>query len=861
MRGEMKAERENRIDRGLPPLLERLFDEEIARVVLPNGLTVLCKEDHGNKLVSAQLWVRTGSIHEDQFLGSGLSHFLEHMIFKGTEERPGAEISRQVQAAGGSINAYTTFDRTVYYIDLPSESISLAVEILADAVFRSSLPPQEAEKERGVILREIDMSLDDPDHTVARALFRNAYRKHPYQYPVIGHREVFALVTIEDLAHYYGSRYLPNNAVLVVVGDFDTESLLELVVEQFGEFARRSLPAIFIAEEPPQLARREEHLLDDVNVCRGGMGFKTCGLSDSYAPALDVLANVLGGGHSSLLWKKLRDEMKLVHQIDASSWCPGTSGLFWISYLCDEDKREAVEEAVTAEIAAMADRGIDSKSLEKARRQALVGEVNIRKTMSGQASRLGLAEVVIGDLGYPRNYFRLLNGVSPETLEECIETYLRDERLTAVSLNRATARGVRSPKGRRVAKKIRFEAMTLRNGARLLHCRNDRLPKVHIAVASLGGPLYEAPDQRGVTGLLATLLTRDTKVRDAAAVAEQIEQVGGAFSEFAGENTFGLSIEVMSEDIDLALDLLEGALLEPTFRRETFELERNARLASLREDLDEIVAFGRKRLRRVFFGRHPFHTDSCGREETLRSLSEGIVRDHFEKLITGPNVVLSVAGDFDEGRYLHRLGALLERLPDRSFTVSRGKFQGPPKRGDFQAEMDREQAVVFQAYRDRGITHREYHHGDLLAELLREMSGQLFIRVREMRSLAYFVGATRLSGTETGMFYFYAGTHPETYGEVFDEFDREIGRIQDGGLEDEEVSRSQRVLKARRRMSLQSLGYGALQSALNLTYGLPVNDWIDYDERIDSVSAADLRRFAIDHLGLENRVRLVVKRG
>ena len=857
----MEVERENRVDRALSPLLERLFDEEITRVVLPSGLTVLCKEDHGNKLVSAQFWVRTGSIHEDRFLGSGLSHFLEHMIFKGTEKRPGAEISQQVQAAGGTINAYTTFDRTVYYIDLPSESTSLAVEILADAVFRSSLPPQEVEKERGVVLREIDMSMDDPEHAVTRALFRNAYREHPYQYPVIGHREVFASVTIDDLAHYYESRYLPNNAVLIVVGDFHTENLLELVVEQFGEFARRSLPAIFIAEEPPQLARREEHLLDDVNVCRGGMGFKICGLSDPHAPALDVLANVLGGGHSSLLWKKLREELKLVYQIDASSWCPGTSGLFWISYLCDEDKREAVQDAVSAEIAAIADRGVDARNLEKARRQALVGEVNIRKTVSGQASRLGLAEVVIGDLGYPRNYFRLLNGVSPETLEECIETYLRDERLTAVSLNKNTASGARSPKGRRDSKKIRFEATTFRNGTRLLHCRNDRLPKVHVAVASLGGPLYEAPDERGVTGVLATLLTRDTKVRDAATVAEQIEQVGGAFGEFSGENTFGLSLEVMSEDIDLALDVLEGALLQPAFRRETLELERDARLASLREDLDEIVAFGKKRLRQVFFGAHPFHTDSYGREETLRSLSEEMVKDHYGKLITGPNVVLSVAGDFDEERYLPRFRALLERLPDRPFIASQEKFQGPPKTGDFQAEMDREQAIVYQAYRDRGITESEYLHGDLLAELLSGMSGQLFIRVREMRSLAYFVGATRLSGTETGMFYFYAGTHPETYGEVFDEFDREIGRIQDGGLKDEEVRRSQRVLKARRRMSLQSLGYGALQSALNLTYGMPANDWIDYDERIDSVSAADLRRFAIDHLGLENRVRLVVKRG
>ena len=175
-------------------LLDRFWREPVSRVVLPNGLTVLLKPDRSAALASVQVWVRTGSIHEGAQLGAGLSHYLEHMLFKGTERRAGREISAAVQAHGGYINAYTTFDRTVYYIDLPSEHAAVAIDLLADLVLHATLPADEAAKEKGVILREIAMTQDDPDDRLWRSLFSTAFREHPYRHPVIGYREVFSAV-------------------------------------------------------------------------------------------------------------------------------------------------------------------------------------------------------------------------------------------------------------------------------------------------------------------------------------------------------------------------------------------------------------------------------------------------------------------------------------------------------------------------------------------------------------------------------------------------------------------------------------------------------------------------------------------
>ena len=166
-------------------LLEKLWREPVERYVLPNGVTVLLKRDTSSPVCSVQVWVKTGSIHEGAALGAGLSHYLEHMLFKGTERRAGREISATVQAHGGYINAYTTFDRTVYYIDLPAEHTAVAIDLLADAVLHSQLPAEEVTKEKEVILREIDMCLDDPDQRLSQALFESAFRTHPYRQPII----------------------------------------------------------------------------------------------------------------------------------------------------------------------------------------------------------------------------------------------------------------------------------------------------------------------------------------------------------------------------------------------------------------------------------------------------------------------------------------------------------------------------------------------------------------------------------------------------------------------------------------------------------------------------------------------------
>ena len=840
-------------------LLETFWKQVPERTVLPNGLTLLVQSDKSAPVASVQVWVKTGSIHEGGLLGAGLSHYLEHMLFKGTERRAGREISTAVQAHGGNINAYTTFDRTVYYIDLPSAHVGVALDILADAVLHSTLPADEVTRERDVILREIAMGNDDPDHRLGEALFDTAFRQHPYKYPIIGYKDVFSAVTREDLVAYYRARYVPNNLVVVVAGDVDPAAVRVLVETHFGTAPRTKLAPVLVLPEPTQLAPRALHRHEDVELTRAGLSWQIPGLTHVDAPVLDLLAVLLGQGDSSVLWQEIREKARLVHSIDATSWNPGDTGLFYISYICEPKHREATARRVRRELDRVALKGFTSAQIRKGLRQLVVGEINTRKTMSGQASRLGAAEVVAGDVNFGKSYFARLARVSAADLRRVLRAYLAADRVTEVSLNPKSAEPSVAVTTESDRVPDAFTEQVLPNGARLLMRPDRRLPNVHLRLLCEGGPLHEPANLRGATALMATLLTKDTKKRSAAEVAKFIEEVGGSFYPFSGNNSFGLAAEVLPGDISRALEALADAVLTPAFKRDSFEIERDAQLADLQQDADDVVTVAKKRVREKFFGAHPLAIDAHGTIEGLKALKPADVSALWKRLGVAGNVVLVAAGDFDPKTLGPKLKAFLAKLPRGAAPRRTAVFTTPGETGDFIEKQPREQAVVLQAFPGTGLLDDDYYVSEVADELFSGMSSRLFERVREEKGLAYFVRSGRITGIDTGMFMFYAGTAPATADEVLREIDAEIARVQAGEVTPSELSRCQTRLKAGRRMGLQTNGARAMHAGLNTLYGLPVDDASTYDKHIDGVTLEALKAFALKNFQRNLRTQLVVK--
>lgn len=839
-------------------LLDSLWRDAPIRQVLPNGLTLVMKPDASMAVASVQAWVKTGSIHEDDHLGAGLSHYLEHLLFKGTSRREGREISTEVQAHGGYINAYTSFDRTVYYIDIPAEHAPVAVDVLGDAVLHSTLPAEEVAREKDVILREIDMGLDDPDHRLWQQLFETVYQQHPMRQPIIGHRDVFAAIERDALVDYYQSRYVPNNIVVVISGGFDVAAVQSAVEQHFGSAPRRRLAPIYLPEEPAALSARVEHLEDDVEIVRGALVWQIPGLSHPDAPALTVLALVLGHGDSSVLWKSLREKARLVHSIDATSWAPGAQGLFYLSLICDGPQRDKALAAVQSELRKLLRRGFTASQVNKAVRQMVVGEINGRKTAAGQASRLGVAEVVAGDINFSRAYFERLRRVTPAALKRVLNAYLINGVHHTVSLSpRAEKAPAAEVKPAAIAAEPQTE--TLPNGARLILQPDRRLPNLHFRLLGLGGSAYEAAQQRGATNLMATLLARDTTKRSAAQVATAIEEVGGSLSPVTGNNTFGLAVEVLPGDVDLALDLLAQATLKPKFARSSFTIERDAQIADLQQDADDIVTIGRQELRRRFFGDHPLAVEAGGEIEQLKTIKPKDLKRLHRELMVAPNVVLSVAGDFDPKQLAPKLRRLLKRFPRADFAVQAPALTAPAESGDFVVNQPRQQAVVMQGYMGPGVRSEDFHVAEVADELFSGMSSRLFERVREEKGLAYYVRSSRVIGLEAGMFYFYAGTAPGKEDEVLREIELEIKRMAAGKITKAELKRCQTRLCAARRMSLQSNGAKAMHTALNALYDQPLDGGPEFEKQINGVTIKSLAAFAKIYLKRTACTQVVVR--
>jgi zinc protease len=842
-------------DTGLMKILGPVFDMPIDRFVLPNGMTVIHRAVSGG-LAAVQLWVKTGSIHEAPYLGCGLSHYLEHMLFKGTARRSAPQITAEIQAIGGDINAYTTFDRTVYHIEAPSEGFSTAIDILHDMAFNSQLDSAELTREREVILREIAMNNDDPDRQLMRGLYETVFRDHPFRYPVIGHSELFKTIDEATIRGYYKARYVPGNMVLIVLGDINIEAL-ELALEStFAKEPRTQLSTPVIPGELPQLAPRRAFFTADVSICRGSIAYRVPGIGHEDAPALDMLASILGNGESAVLCQALRMRRQLVNDIDVSCWNPGKTGLLWLSYNSDTGTSDKVEAAIYEEIKAKIKAGFTQEELDRSRRLTLTSEIDSRKTVSSHASRLGLSEVVVGDLFYPRQYFESLSMLTTDDVLRAANKYITSTTRTVVTLDADEAKAHIAGTSLRV-ELAPPELIRLPNGARIVLQPDHTLPKVHIRYGALGGPLYETATTQGATALLATLLTRDTQARSAENVSRTIESAGGRFDEFCGNNSFGVAMELLSSGLDTGLDLLEYSLLKPDFNPTTFEVERAGQIARIQEYDDDISERGRVLLRRAFYGDHPYKENPNGTVEALEKLVTRDIAEHYGKLVRAGNSVISVCGDFDPARTLPRLELILSSMPVSEFVPQEPPFRGP-KPCDFIEHMDREQAIVFRSFRGPGVRGDDNYVADLLDEVLSDMSGPLFVSARERKGLAYFVGASRMTGIHTGMFSLYGGTRPDQVPMLRAEFDAVLEDIRQRGISEAELQRGKTRLKSRRRLSMQTIGSRANHVLLETLYGLTPENVTQFDAHIDAISMEDIRSFARNYLREDARVDFAI---
>ena len=816
----------------------------VVRRVLPNGLTLLVQEDHAHPLVAFQAVVRTGSATEGSFAGTGISHVVEHMLFKGTPRRPVGAVEQEAQSYGGTSQGFTTYDTTSYQLIVNKESWSQGADLLVDALFNPNMDPEEFAKEREVVLRELKLRRDDPEHVVWDLLFENAYRVHPYRMPIIGYESLVRSLTHDDLVSYHRSRYRTNNMVIAVVGDVETQAVLKRMEELTEGFTPGSIPPQALPEEPFPLVSREITQEADLNLGMIAMGFPSVPLNHPDLYALDLLSWVLGGSRGSRLEHALKEE-GIVHSVECANYTPRERGLFVVTMRSDADKISQAVQGALQEIARAREGPFESTEVEVAKRALLRDYVASRQTVGGQASDLAGYEVLAGEPTFAARYIEQVNQVTPEDLKRVAASYLKSEQVTTVKLfPRGSAP---SPKEIAPSSELKSTAqkVVLGNGLRVLLQPDHRLPLVDFQVSMLGGVRYEAQDTQGISALTARMLLRGSRHKSAQEIIQQVKEMGGELGQSSGRNSLGLTLEVVSSQAPRAAQLLGELILEPTFPLKELEKERRLLLAQLKAKEEDPFGWGMRRLAVALFTVHPYRWDPSGEPKAIARLKSEDLSRFYSRLQDPKGMVFSVVGDFEPQELIKLLEESFGKLaPQESKPLS--VPQEPPLLNlkEHREVTPRQEGLLMIGFPGIKITDPKGPVLDLIETILSGGAGRLFTEVRERRGLAYAVGAFGLYGVDPGAFVLYAVSDPAQLKTVRQALLEEVRRLGASPLPQEEMTRAQQGLLGNRRIARQTFGALAAQMATDELFGLGFDYSQKYDSKVQAATRQEVQALA-----------------
>ena len=394
---------------------------------LDNGLKVLIQEQPENRVVTLDMWVNTGSAVEPPEI-NGVSHFLEHMMFKGTKTREPGEIDRAIEAVGGVWNAGTSIEFTHYYLTVGVPFVETGVDVLSDVIANSVIDPLEAERERQVILEEYHRQQDNPPSFLFTRAMKMSFEKSPNRLPVLGTPETIKAITPEDLKNYYISQYRPENMVLVVVGGVRADDILPLLKDTFGKMDRPYRPLLKADGETVRNKGVTQEFQKPVKETYLLMNFPAPDMEnpkDVYTA--DIVSYIIGEGRSSRLYREVKEEKDMVSMITASYPTHKRDALFSVFATLEYEKKDDVIEAVYEIMRNLIEDKVSRDELDKAKRMLSSHYAFEHETTSGRASEIGFYYNLTGDTEFEKNYLKNINQVTREDIIDYMGRYMKPE--------------------------------------------------------------------------------------------------------------------------------------------------------------------------------------------------------------------------------------------------------------------------------------------------------------------------------------------------------------------------------------------------------------------------------------------------
>lgn len=822
-----------------------------------NGLTVLIQEDHAYPVVSLQYWVGTGSMNEGHLMGSGISHFLEHLVFKGTENYSAQELANIVQERGGHWNAYTSTNRTVYYIDGPSESWQTFLELLTELVFLPSFPADEIEREMEVVRREMAMYDDEPDSVGYQLLMQTLYKKHPRRWPVLGLPHSFSQLTREDVLRYHAERYVPNNVTLVIAGAVNSQEVLTRLESLVKNLRPQPLMSGNFPAEPKQYGKRVARKEMSLPCSKLALAWRLPVISHDDSVAISLLSSILGGGRSARLYEKFHDELGLVYSIDVSVLqSEKDEGAFVIFADVEREQRDEVRDLILQEIKNLVTADF-SADLKRVCKQTKMSRLRRRSSVSGLASDMGADWFNWRNLERAQEWQEAIEQVTVADLHRVCETWLASSVITEVSLD-PIGSNESQEELQTTTQGIQTYYRSLSNGLPVVICQDKRVPLAYLSMVFKAGCPTETEEIAGVTDLMSECLLKSTKTRTASEIAREIEDLGGMITSSTGNNSISIACRVAAEDLAVGVELLADVVQNPTFPEEAFAKEQASFISAVEEELEDPCALAFRCVRKAAYGNVSYGNSPAGTPESLSHLSVDDVKAQFERIVCASNGVLSIAGDVEPDE----IWETLERHLGTLKVGESPEFVPTPiqQSAEITKYLDKQQAVYVLCLPGIQVDSPALAELYLFHGWCSDMAGPIFTAIREESGLAYYASSSVFVGVDAGNIYFYFGTSSAQLSEAIEKLEQTLNRIYEHGMTAAELERCRAATLSARLLSMQSNAHICQMQALDVLFGLPENNIHRQTELIKQVSLEQMNLFIKQVLNPANpRTIAVVK--
>lgn len=655
----------------------------VREVKLDNGLTVVMKESHAAPVFTAQIWFKVGSRNEHTGI-TGISHLLEHMLFASSKNFKKGEVSKMVHERGGIDNAATWTDFTYYWDLLSSDNLEFAIKTLAEKAGNALLLNDEIQKERVVVLSELEGNENNPDRLLYQAVMAQAFVASGYHWPTIGFRSDVENIDHAQLENYYHSYYHPNNATLVLVGDFDSNKALALAKKYFGTLPKGSLPRLPYTTEPPQRGQRRVIVHREGTSPRVILGYHVPSLTDPDSYPLTVLDQIMSGGRSSRLYQALVEG-----QIATSAWSSAGNRIAPSLFMFGATAMQGVEvgkleAALLSQVEVAKNEMPSSEEMQSAKNQLEAYFIYQNDSVSDQGEQLGYYSTV-ADLDYLKQLVGRIKAVTPEQVQDVARKYFTADNLTVgtyIPMGEPSGGGETSTIGpiqnqtrpgicyyhkpetnpasdlpiqpattaagpaqpSQLTKPIRS---VLDNGMVVIVHENHSNPTVAISGNLKAGKVFDPADKQGVAALTAEMLNRGTTKRTSLELANQLEFVAAQLDTSVDVESATFSGKSLTKDFDLLLDLLSDELRNASFPADQFEKARSEMLSALQQSQES----PRSRAVRAFYNSvfpvgHPYHrlTVEQARDALTDIEREDLVEFH-SKYYRPDTAIIVVAGD------------------------------------------------------------------------------------------------------------------------------------------------------------------------------------------------------------------------